>query len=68
MRLMNHVTLLVMYFTCILQSLCGHTTPVESLAFDSTEVLVLGGASSGTVKLWDLEEAKSEFVKVLTLI
>ncbi|KNA03739.1 hypothetical protein SOVF_206220 isoform B [Spinacia oleracea] len=47
-----------------LMSLCGHTTPVESLAFDSTEVLVLGGASSGTVKLWDLQEAK--MVRTLT--
>ncbi|XP_021740495.1 katanin p80 WD40 repeat-containing subunit B1 homolog isoform X2 [Chenopodium quinoa] len=47
-----------------LMSLCGHTTPVESLSFDSTEVLVLGGASSGTVKLWDLEEAK--MVRTLT--
>ncbi|KAK9681854.1 hypothetical protein RND81_10G032000 [Saponaria officinalis] len=47
-----------------LMSLCGHTTPVESLAFDSTEVLVLGGAASGSVKLWDLEEAK--MVRTLT--
>ncbi|KAL9236752.1 hypothetical protein vseg_011386 [Gypsophila vaccaria] len=47
-----------------LMSLCGHTTPVESLAFDSTEVLVLGGAASGAVKLWDLEEAK--MVRTLT--
>lgn len=47
-----------------LMSLCGHTTPVESLAFDSTEVLVLGGAASGTIKLWDLEEAK--MVRTLT--
>ncbi|XP_074269920.1 katanin p80 WD40 repeat-containing subunit B1 homolog KTN80.1-like isoform X2 [Silene latifolia] len=47
-----------------LMSLCGHTTPVESLAFDSTEVLVLGGAASGTVKLWDLQEAK--MVRTLT--
>ncbi|KMS96764.1 hypothetical protein BVRB_8g199500 isoform A [Beta vulgaris subsp. vulgaris] len=47
-----------------LMSLCGHTTPVESLAFDSMEVLVLGGASSGTVKLWDLQEAK--MVRTLT--
>lgn len=47
-----------------LMSLCGHTTPVESLAFNSSEVLVLGGASSGTVKLWDLEEAK--MVRTLT--
>nr|KYP63019.1 Katanin p80 WD40 repeat-containing subunit B1 isogeny 1 [Cajanus cajan] len=39
-------------------SLSGHTSPVESVAFDSGEVLVLGGASSGVIKLWDLEEAK----------
>lgn len=47
-----------------LMSLCGHSTPVESLVFDSTEVLVLGGAASGTIKLWDLEEAK--MVRTLT--
>ncbi|XVF87552.1 hypothetical protein PTKIN_Ptkin18bG0129600 [Pterospermum kingtungense] len=41
-----------------LMSLCGHTSPVESLAFDSTEVLVLAGASTGGIKLWDLEETK----------
>lgn len=41
-----------------LMSLSGHTSPVESVAFDSGEVLVLGGASSGVIKLWDLEEAK----------
>ncbi|XP_048592186.1 katanin p80 WD40 repeat-containing subunit B1 homolog KTN80.2-like isoform X1 [Brassica napus] len=41
-----------------LMSLCGHTSAVDSLAFDSAEVLVLGGASSGLIKLWDLEEAK----------
>ncbi|RDX68901.1 Katanin p80 WD40 repeat-containing subunit B1-like protein [Mucuna pruriens] len=41
-----------------LTSLSGHTSPVESVAFDSGEVLVLGGASSGVIKLWDLDEAK----------
>ncbi|XP_044496781.1 katanin p80 WD40 repeat-containing subunit B1 homolog KTN80.2-like isoform X2 [Mangifera indica] len=41
-----------------LMSLCGHISPVESLAFDSAEVLVLAGASAGVIKLWDLEEAK----------
>ncbi|XP_008800146.2 katanin p80 WD40 repeat-containing subunit B1 homolog KTN80.4-like [Phoenix dactylifera] len=41
-----------------LLSLCGHTSAVESVAFDSAEVLVLAGSSSGTIKLWDLEEAK----------
>jgi katanin p80 WD40 repeat-containing subunit B1 len=32
---------------------------VDSVAFDSAEVLVLAGASSGVIKLWDVEEAKS---------
>ncbi|KAE9595010.1 putative transcription factor WD40-like family [Lupinus albus] len=41
-----------------LMSLSGHNSPVQSLAFDSAEILVLGGASSGVIKLWDLEEAK----------
>ncbi|XAR66416.1 hypothetical protein NMG60_11012648 [Bertholletia excelsa] len=47
-----------------LMSLSGHASPVESLAFDSTEVLVLAGASSGIIKLWDLEETK--MVRTLT--
>ncbi|KAK7362911.1 hypothetical protein VNO77_05036 [Canavalia gladiata] len=47
-----------------LMSLCGHTSSVESVAFDSAEVLVLAGASSGVIKLWDLEEAK--MVRTLT--
>ncbi|XP_043808482.1 katanin p80 WD40 repeat-containing subunit B1 homolog KTN80.1 isoform X3 [Manihot esculenta] len=41
-----------------LMTLCGHTSPVESVAFDTAEVLVLAGASTGVIKLWDLEEAK----------
>ncbi|GLT33504.1 hypothetical protein SLA2020_080860 [Shorea laevis] len=41
-----------------LMSLCGHTSSVESVAFDSEEVLVLAGSSSGVIKLWDLEEGK----------
>ncbi|OAY26122.1 katanin p80 WD40 repeat-containing subunit B1 homolog KTN80.1 isoform X2 [Manihot esculenta] len=47
-----------------LMSLCGHTSPVESVAFDTAEVLVLSGASNGVIKLWDLEEAK--MVRTLT--
>ncbi|KAH7568971.1 hypothetical protein JRO89_XS06G0082600 [Xanthoceras sorbifolium] len=47
-----------------LMSLCGHTSPVQSVAFDLAEVLVLGGASAGAIKLWDLEEAK--MVRTLT--
>ncbi|CAA0817928.1 Transducin/WD40 repeat-like superfamily protein [Striga hermonthica] len=47
-----------------LMSLCGHTSPVESAAFDSAEVLVVAGSSSGAIKLWDLEETK--MVRTLT--
>lgn len=47
-------------FFFFLQSLSGHTSSIESVTFDSAEVLVLAGAYSGTVKLWDLEEGKSE--------
>lgn len=46
-------------YLLVVQSLPGHTSAVESVAFDSTEVFVAAGAASGTVKLWDLEEAKS---------
>jgi len=53
-------------FLVLVQSLCGHTNPVESVAFDSSEVLVLGGASSGAIKLWDLEEAKSKFTRLVS--
>ncbi|XP_068639266.1 katanin p80 WD40 repeat-containing subunit B1 homolog KTN80.4-like isoform X2 [Aristolochia californica] len=45
-------------------SLSGHTSAVESVNFDSSEVLVAAGAASGTIKLWDLEEAK--LVRTLT--
>ncbi|KAJ8761569.1 hypothetical protein K2173_004345 [Erythroxylum novogranatense] len=47
-----------------LMSLCGHASPVESVAFDAAEVLVLAGASTGAIKMWDLEEAK--MVRTLT--
>ncbi|KAI8533621.1 hypothetical protein RHMOL_Rhmol10G0023600 [Rhododendron molle] len=39
--------------------LSGHASPVESVTFNSAEVLVLAGASAGVVKLWDLEETKT---------
>lgn len=40
------------------QSLSGHTSSVEAVEFDTAEVLVLAGSSNGSIKLWDLEEAK----------
>ncbi|XP_038995936.1 katanin p80 WD40 repeat-containing subunit B1 homolog KTN80.4-like isoform X1 [Hibiscus syriacus] len=45
-------------------SLSGHTSGIDSVSFDSAEVLVAAGAASGTIKLWDLEEAK--IVRTLT--
>ncbi|KAH9556503.1 hypothetical protein CY35_07G031700 [Sphagnum magellanicum] len=45
-------------------SLSGHTSAVESVTFDSAEAIVVAGAASGTIKLWDLEEAK--IVRTLT--
>ncbi|XP_068639728.1 katanin p80 WD40 repeat-containing subunit B1 homolog KTN80.4-like [Aristolochia californica] len=41
-----------------LLTLSGHTSSVESVTFDSSEVLAVSGASAGALKLWDLEEAK----------
>ena len=31
---------------------------MEVVQFDSAEMLVLAGSSNGSIKLWDLEEAK----------
>nr|XP_010933311.1 katanin p80 WD40 repeat-containing subunit B1 homolog isoform X5 [Elaeis guineensis] len=45
-------------------SLSGHTSAVESVSLDSSEVLLAAGAASGTIKLWDLGEAK--VVRTLT--
>ncbi|XP_022743815.1 katanin p80 WD40 repeat-containing subunit B1 homolog isoform X2 [Durio zibethinus] len=45
-------------------SLSGHTSGIDSVSFDSSEVFVAAGAASGTIKLWDLEEAK--IVRTLT--
>ncbi|KAL5976206.1 hypothetical protein ACLOJK_020536 [Asimina triloba] len=41
-------------------SLSGHTSAVECVTLDSAEVLAASGASTGAVKLWDLEEAKGK--------
>ncbi|KAL8103802.1 hypothetical protein AgCh_028125 [Apium graveolens] len=41
-----------------LVSLSGHTSPIESVAFDPGEDFVVAGASAGAIKLWDLEQTK----------
>ncbi|KAM3281387.1 katanin p80 WD40 repeat-containing subunit B1 KTN80.4 isoform X1 [Capsicum chacoense] len=45
-------------------SLSGHSSGIDSVSFDSSEVLAAAGAANGTIKLWDLEEAK--IVRTLT--
>ena len=40
------------------QSLQGHQTPVDSVTFDHNEEVVAAGASSGSIKLFDLDQAK----------
>lgn len=40
------------------QSLQGHSTPVESVTFDHNEEVVAAGAASGSIKLFDLDQAK----------
>ncbi|DBA81283.1 TPA: hypothetical protein ACH3X2_006901 [Trebouxia sp. C0005] len=42
----------------MLQSLSGHQSPVECVSFDNAEEAVVAGAQGGTIKLWDLEQAK----------
>ena len=51
-----------------MQSLCGHASPVESLAFDSAEVLMAVGASGGVIKMWDFKEMKAKLLLIHTKI
>ena len=44
-----------------LQSLTGHTTPIESLQINTNEELIVAGSQSGSIRVWDLEAAKSMF-------
>ena len=41
-----------------LLSLSGHTTEVDSVAFDGREELLCGGSRGGSVKLWDCASEK----------
>lgn len=43
----------------VLQSLAGHTSPVEAVRFGNAEEMVVAGSMSGALKIWDLEAAKS---------
>lgn len=47
-------------FSC-LQSLTGHTTAVESVRINTNEELIVAGSQSGSIRIWDLEAAKSRW-------
>lgn len=54
------------FFLCVItfhifeiQSLTGHTSPVECVQFNDGEDSVVAGSQSGTMKIWDVEAAKS---------
>ena len=47
-----------------LLSLSGHTTEVDSVAFDSREDLLCGGSRGGSLKLWDC--ASEKLIRSLT--
>lgn len=51
-------SLLLFHFA---QSLTGHTTPVESVKINTNEELIVAGSQSGSIRIWDLEAAKSRF-------
>lgn len=42
------------------QSLTGHNNPVECVKFNNSEEQVVAGSQSGSLRVWDLEAAKSE--------
>jgi WD40 repeat protein len=35
---------------------------VKSVTFDNEEAMVASGSASGSIKLWDLEEAKGKLI------
>ncbi|KAG2548182.1 hypothetical protein PVAP13_9KG149700 [Panicum virgatum] len=47
-----------------LLSLSGLTSPIESVSFDSSELTIGAGSASGTIKIWDVEEAKGKIASM----
>uniref|UniRef100_A0A452V8E0 Katanin regulatory subunit B1 n=1 Tax=Ursus maritimus TaxID=29073 RepID=A0A452V8E0_URSMA len=47
---------------CIM-SLTGHTSPVESVRLNTPEELIVAGSQSGSIRVWDLEAAKSRHLR-----
>lgn len=49
-------------FVCVSQSLTGHKNPVQCVQFNSAEDQIVAGSQSGSIRVWDMEAAKSECV------
>lgn len=49
------------------QSLTGHTSPVESVRLNTPEELIVAGSQSGSIRVWDLEAAKSRHSRLSCL-
>lgn len=54
--------------TFSLQSLTGHTSPVESVRLNTPEELIVAGSQSGSIRVWDLEAAKSRSPSFLSFV
>uniref|UniRef100_A0A803TB31 Katanin p80 WD40 repeat-containing subunit B1 n=1 Tax=Anolis carolinensis TaxID=28377 RepID=A0A803TB31_ANOCA len=54
----SRLVLIICLLVCFVQSLTGHTTPVESVKINTNEELIVAGSQSGSIRIWDLEAAK----------
>lgn len=54
-----------MHLFVTLQSLSGHTSPVDAVKFNSSEDTVIAGSLSGALKIWDLESVKSRHLSAV---
>ena len=52
----------------VFQSLTGHKTPVECVQINVSEDQIVTGSQSGSIRVWDMEAAKSETQLFLCLI
>ena len=58
---LHHTALIfITVCVCVSQSLTGHKSPVECVQFNMSEEQVVAGSQSGSIRVWDLEAAKSE--------
>jgi katanin p80 WD40 repeat-containing subunit B1 len=58
----NQVNVWAIGKTTALLNLTGHSSPIESVAIDWHEELLVAGSSSGAIKLWDLQHAKGYMI------